>query len=63
MLSTVKVVIGAAVLLAVTFGNPLAGNVLGFCPPSEGLKAIGVDAIVAVIDASSVWLIYRGFRP
>ncbi len=53
---------GATVLLLVTFANPLAGNVLGFCPISEGPKAIGIDGIVAIIDASAVWLTYRGLR-
>jgi hypothetical protein len=53
---------GAIVLLLVTFANPLAGNVLGFCPITEGPKAIGVDAIVIAVDASAAWLIYRGLR-
>jgi hypothetical protein len=53
---------GAIGLLLVTFANPLAGNVLGFCPISEGPKAIGIDAIVAGIDATAAWLIYRGLR-
>jgi len=50
------------VLGTVTFANPLEGNVLGFCPVSEGPKAIAVDAIVGLIDAVSVWLLYRGLR-
>jgi hypothetical protein len=49
------------VLLLVTFANPLAGNVLGFCPISEGPKAIGIDALVAAVDVTAVWLIYRAF--
>ena len=53
---------GSIVLLLVTFANPLAGNVLGFCPISEGPKAVGIDAIVALFDASAVWLLYRGLR-
>jgi hypothetical protein len=59
---SLMVIIGVAVLLLLTFANPLAGNVLGFCPISEGPKAIGVDVIAAGIDASAVWLIYRGLR-
>jgi len=59
---TAKIIVGVIVLLLVTFGNPLSGNVLGFCPPSEGPKAIGIDALVAAIDASAGWLIYLGFR-
>jgi hypothetical protein len=50
------------VLGTVTFANPLEGNVLGFCPVSEGPKAIAVDTIVGLIDAVSVWLLYRGLR-
>jgi hypothetical protein len=56
------IIAGASVLLLVTFANPLAGNVLGFCPISEGRKAVGIDAIVVAIDASAAWLIYRGLR-
>jgi hypothetical protein len=54
--------IGIVVLLAVTFSNPLAGNILGFCPPSEGTKAVMIDCGVTLIDASCLWLIYRGAR-
>jgi hypothetical protein len=53
---------GAIILLLVTFANPLVGIVVGFCPISEGPKAIGIDALVAAIDTSAAWLIYRGFR-
>jgi hypothetical protein len=49
--------------LLVTFANPIAGNVLGFCPVSEGPKAIEIDAIFALIDVSAAALIYRGLRP
>jgi hypothetical protein len=56
------VLVGVIVLGTVTFANPLEGNVLGFCPVSEGPKAIAVDAIVGLIDAVSVWLLYRGLR-
>jgi hypothetical protein len=56
------IIVGMIALLLVTFANPLAGNILGFCPVSEGPKAVGIDAIVAVIDASAAWLIYRGLR-
>jgi hypothetical protein len=51
--------VGVVALCTVTFANPLAGNVLGFCPLSEGPKAFAVDGIVALIDAMSVWLLYR----
>ena len=58
----VYILIGVTILLLVTFANPLEGNVLGFCPPSEGPKAIGIDVLVAVIDAAAIWLLYRGLR-
>jgi hypothetical protein len=57
-----QIAVGVAVLLLVTFANPLAGNILGFCPPSEGAKAVSIDAVVAAIDASAGWLIYRGLH-
>jgi len=56
------VLTGVIVLAGVTFANPLAGNVLGFCPLSEGPKALGVDVIVGLTDAACVWLVYRGLR-
>lgn len=46
----------------VTFANPLAGNVLGFCPVSEGPKAVGVDALAGLLDVTAAWLLYRGLR-
>ena len=49
------------VLLLVTFAGPMDGNVLGFCPISEGPKAVGIDALVAAVDVTAVWLIYRAF--
>jgi hypothetical protein len=36
--------------------------VLGFCPPSEGTKAVMIDGVVTLIYASGIWLIYRGVR-
>ncbi len=56
------VIVGVIVLLLVTFANPIEGNVLGFCALSKGPKAIGIDVVVVAIDASAVWLIYRGLR-
>jgi hypothetical protein len=62
MRKALMVIIGGVVLLLVTFANPFVGNVLGFCPISEGPKAIGIDAIVATVDTSAAWLMYRGFH-
>jgi hypothetical protein len=56
------VLIGVIVLCGVTFASPLDGNVLGFCPPSEGPKAIAIDGIVGILDFASIWLVYRGVR-
>jgi hypothetical protein len=57
-----RTIAGCAVLLLVTFANPLAGNVLGFCPPSEGAKALAIDVVIAAIDVSAGWLVYSGLR-
>jgi hypothetical protein len=56
------VLVGVLVLSAVTFANPLEGNVLGFCPPSEGHKAIAIDGVVAFVDLACVSLVYLGLR-
>ena len=57
------IVIGMVVLFAVMFGSPFTGSVLGFCPPSEGTKALMIDSVVTLIYASGLWMIYRGIRP
>ncbi|MEO7191038.1 MAG: hypothetical protein ABI051_08270 [Vicinamibacterales bacterium] len=62
MPKTALTVVGIIVVLLVTFANPIEGNVLGFCPISEGPKAMGVDAVVAAVDALALWMIYRGVR-
>ncbi|MEO7790377.1 MAG: hypothetical protein ABIX28_12475 [Vicinamibacterales bacterium] len=56
------VLIGVAALCTITFANPIEGNVLGFCPVSEGPKAIAIDGLVALVDAVAVWFVYRGLR-
>jgi hypothetical protein len=60
MPNVAMIVVGVIVLALVTFANPIEGSVLGFCPISEGPKAVGIDVVVAAIDASALWLIYRG---
>jgi hypothetical protein len=62
MRRTALVALGAIVLCSVTFANPLEGNVLGFCPLSEGPKAVAVDGVVALLDAASIWLLHLGLR-
>ncbi len=55
-------VLGGLVLVLTMTASPFDGNVLGFCPISEGPKAVAVDAAVAAIDAFALWLVYRGIR-
>jgi hypothetical protein len=56
------IAVGVILLALTMFASPFDGNILGFCPISEGPKAVGVDAVVAAIDAVGLWLIYRGIR-
>ena len=58
-----KAAIGIVVLLLVTFAHPIEGNTLGFCPIFKSPLHAANDVVVAAIDISAVWLIYRGFRP
>jgi hypothetical protein len=56
------VAIGIIALLLVTFAHPIEGNTLGFCPIFKSPLHAANDAVVAAIDISAVWLIYRGLR-
>ena len=58
-----KAALGLVVLLLVTFAHPIEGNTLGFCPIFKSPLHTANDVVVAAIDISAVWLIYRGFRP
>jgi len=58
-----KAAIGIVVLLLVTFAHPIEGNTLGFCPIFKSPLHAANDVVVAAIDISAVWLVYRGFRP
>ena len=58
-----KAAIGIVVLLLVTFAHPIEGNTLGFCPIFKSPLHAANDVVVAAVDISAVWLIYRGFRP
>jgi len=62
MLRAGLVVVAVLLFCGVTFANPLQGNVLGFCPLSEGPKAFAVDGVVAALDVGSVWLAYYALR-
>lgn len=56
------VAIGITMLLLVTFAHPFEGNTLGFCPFFKSPLHAANDVVVAAIDISAVWLIYRGLR-
>ena len=58
-----KAALGIVLLLLVTFAHPLEGNTLGFCPIFKSPLHTANDVIVAAIDITAVWLIYRGLRP
>ena len=58
-----KAALGLVVLLLVTFAHPIEGNTLGFCPIFKSPLHAANDVVVAAIDISAVWLIYRAFRP
>jgi hypothetical protein len=59
---TAMVAIGIVVLLLVTFAHPFEGNTYGFCPIFKSPLHAANDVIVAAIDITAVWLIYRGLR-
>ena len=56
------VAIGIVVLLLVTFAHPIEGNTLGFCPLFKSPLHTANDVVVAAIDLSALWMIYRGLR-
>jgi hypothetical protein len=62
MRKTAMVAIGIVVLLLVTFAHPFEGNTYGFCPIFKSPLHAANDVIVAAIDITAVWLIYRGLR-
>jgi len=56
------IAIGIIVLLLVTFAHPFEGNTYGFCPLFKSPLHAANDVVVAAIDITAVWLIYRGLR-
>jgi hypothetical protein len=62
MRNTAMVAIGIIMLLLVAFAHPFEGNTLGFCPFFKSPLHAANDVVVAAIDISAVWLIYRGLR-
>jgi hypothetical protein len=56
------VAIGIVMLLLVTLAHPIEGNTYGFCPIFKSPLHAANDVVVAAIDITAVWLIYRGFK-
>jgi hypothetical protein len=56
------IAIGIIVLLLVAFAHPFEGNTYGFCPIFKSPLHAANDVVVAAIDITAVWLIYRGIR-
>ena len=53
---------GIIMLLLVTFAHPFEGNTYGFCPLFKSPLHTANDVVVAAIDITAAWLIYRGTR-
>ena len=56
------IALGILMLSVVTFAHPFEGNTYGFCPLFKSPLHTANDVVVAVIDITAVWLIYRGLR-
>jgi len=56
------VAIGIVMLGLVTFAHPFEGNTYGFCPLFKSPLHTANDVVVAAIDLSALWMIYRGLR-
>ena len=63
MARAAQIILGATVLVLVVFAHPIEGNTLGFCRFFKSPLHAANDVMVAAIDISAVWLIYRGLRP
>jgi hypothetical protein len=62
MRKSATVAIAIIVLLLVTFAHPFEGNTYGFCPIFKSPLHAANDVVVAAIDITAGWLIYRGLR-
>jgi len=56
------IAIGVVVPLLVILFHPFEGNTLGFCPVTKSPLHAANDVVVAAIDVSALWMIYRGLR-
>ena len=54
--------VGVIAFLLVTFAHPFEGNTYGFCPLFKSPLHTANDVVVASIDLSALWMIYRGLR-
>jgi hypothetical protein len=62
MRKTVMILGGIIALSVVTFAHPFEGNTYGFCPLFKSPLHTANDVVVALIDITAVWAIYRGVR-
>jgi hypothetical protein len=62
MRKSAMIAVGIIVLLLVTFAHPFEGNTYGFCPIFKSPLHAANDVVVAAIDITAMWLIYRGLR-
>jgi hypothetical protein len=62
MRKAAMVAFGVVLFSVVTFAHPFEGNTYGFCPLFKSPIHTANDVVVAAIDITAVWLIYRGLR-
>jgi hypothetical protein len=62
MRKTITIAGGIIMLLLVTFAHPFEGNTYGFCPLFKSPLHTANDVVVAAIDITAAWLIFRGLQ-
>ncbi len=62
MARVAQVLIGVMVLALLAFKHPFEGNTYGFCPFTKSPLHAANDVVVASLDVTAIWLIYRGLR-
>ena len=62
MRKAAMVALGVVLFSLVTSAHPFEGNTYGFCPLFKSPIHTANDVVVAAIDITAVWLIYRGLR-
>lgn len=63
MARAARILIGVTLVGLVSFAHPFEGNTYGFCPIFKSPIHTANDVVVAAIDVTALWLIYRGLRP